>query len=166
MLRLIQNGLNKMPGQFRSFIWDPKLIISQIIALQCLFYATYIVFIYLLDIAGRFDASLDQIFTQIDLDLFEDTGRVNVIGFFLNSLTSAAGLWFIVKRTKLCLDFAFTVHFVHFCCCWVYSGHIPQTLSWWIINVIGLALMTVCGEFLCMRSEMKAIPLLGPKTDL
>lgn len=79
---------------------------------------------------------------------------------------SAAGLWFIVKRTKLCLDFAFTVHFVHFCCCWIYSGHIPQTLSWWIINVIGLALMTVCGEFLCMRSEMKAIPLLGPKTDL
>lgn len=79
---------------------------------------------------------------------------------------SALGLWFIVRRTKLCLDFAFTTHFVHFFFCWIFSGHLPQTLSWWIINIIGIAIMTVVGEFLCMKTEMKAIPLMGPKTDL
>jgi hypothetical protein len=65
MLRLIRNGFTKMPGHFRSYIWDPKLIIAQIFAIQCQFYVTYTLFVYILDILGRFDASLDQIFTQI-----------------------------------------------------------------------------------------------------
>lgn len=81
---------------------------------------------------------------------------------------SAVAIWYIVQRAKLCLDFAVTTHFLHFLGCWIFNRHIPQTLPWWILNVIGCALMTVCGEFLCMRTEMKAIPLsmVGAKVDL
>ena len=80
---------------------------------------------------------------------------------------SALGLWFIVCRTKQCLDFAVTLHLFHFIVCSIYNGHIPNTLSWWILNIVGMTLMTVIGEFLCMRTEMKAIPLsMGPKVDL
>lgn len=80
---------------------------------------------------------------------------------------SALGLWLIVGRTKQCLDFSLTVHFIHFVISWIYNGHIPHTVSWWILNLVGVTLMTVLGEFLCMRSEIKAIPVgLGPKVDL
>jgi hypothetical protein len=48
MLRLIRNGFTKMPGHFRSYIWDPKLIIAQIFAIQCQFYVTYTLFVYIL----------------------------------------------------------------------------------------------------------------------
>lgn len=167
MLSLFRNRFRTMPGHFRSNVWDPVLIISQIVTLVCEFYCVFGLWIYLMDIIGKFDASRDQIFTQTDLDLLEDSGRVNVIAFLLNSLTSALALWFVVQKSKLCLDFSMTVHFFHFLCCWIYNGHIPQTLPWWIINIISVALMTVIGEFLCMRSEMKAIPVgMGPRTDL
>lgn len=88
--------------------------------------------------------------------------------YFLSCLYfSALGLWFIVGRTKQCLDFSLTVHFIHFVISWIYNGHIPHTVSWWILNLVGVTLMTVLGEFLCMRSEIKAIPVgLGPKVDL
>lgn len=89
--------------------------------------------------------------------------KYHVLYFF-----SAVAIWYIVQRAKLCLDFAVTTHFLHFLGCWIFNRHIPQTLPWWILNVIGCALMTVCGEFLCMRTEMKAIPLsmVGGKVDL
>lgn len=168
MFGLLRNRFKMNGGHFRSHVWDPKLLCLQIVAMQCQFYFMFGMWTYLMDIIGRFDASMDQLFTQTDLDLLEDSGRVQVIAFLLNSLTSAVAIWYIVQRAKLCLDFAVTTHFLHFLGCWIFNHHIPQTLPWWILNVIGCAIMTVCGEFLCMRTEMKAIPLsmVGAKVDL
>lgn len=76
-------------------------------------------------------------------------------------------LWYIVERTKQCMDFSCTWHFIHLIVCWFYNGHFPTTFSWWALNVACATLMCVCGEFLCLRTELAAIPLsLGPKTDL
>ncbi len=76
-------------------------------------------------------------------------------------------LWYVVQRTKLCLDFTCTVHFFHVLVCWAYNGHLGNTLSWWVINTVCVTLMCVSGEFLCMRTELKAIPVnMTPKVDL
>lgn len=169
MLSLVRNRLRipRMAGQFRSNVWDPALIVSQIIAMQSQFYVFLGLWSYILNLIGKFDTSLDQVFTQTDLDVLEDSGRLNVIALLINSLTSALALWFVVQRTKLCLDFAVTTHLIHLIGCWIFNGHFPATLPWWVINIISIALMTVTGEFLCMRTEMKAIPLsMGPKADL
>ncbi|KAL5022143.1 hypothetical protein ScPMuIL_001298 [Solemya velum] len=155
-----------MPGQFRSNVWDPLLIIAQIISLQCQFYITLGAWVYILDLIGRFDLSLEQMFTQVDIGFYEDSGRTNLIAFALNSLTSSFGLWVIVRRTRQCLDFAATTHVIHFIVCWIYTGHIPHTLAWWVTNIVCVTLMTVLGEYLCMKSEMKAIPIIGQKVDL
>ncbi len=53
-----------MPGQFRSNLWDPLLIIAQIVCMQSFYYVSLGLWILLLDLIGRFDVSLDQIFTQ------------------------------------------------------------------------------------------------------
>ena len=80
---------------------------------------------------------------------------------------SSLALWNIVQRTKLCLDFTCTVHFFHVIFCWCYNGFPPTSFSWWVINVICVTLMCVSGEFLCMRTELKAIPVsMSSKVDL
>ncbi|CAL1674999.1 unnamed protein product [Lasius platythorax] len=57
------------------------------------------------------------------------------------------------------MDFACTAHFIHLICCWVYNGTYPTSFSWWCLNLVSLCIMCVCGEFLCMRTELQAIPL-------
>lgn len=57
-----------------------------------------------------------------------------------------------------CLDFAATAHLIHLIVCTIYAGF-PTTLTWWLLNLACMALMSVIGEFICMRTELKAIPV-------
>ncbi|KAJ8378750.1 hypothetical protein AAFF_G00236700 [Aldrovandia affinis] len=51
--------------------------------------------------------------------------------------------------------------------CWVYNTHLLAALSWWLVNVVCIVLMAVIGEYLCMQTELRAIPLNnGPKSNL
>ncbi|KAF4078992.1 hypothetical protein AMELA_G00187950 [Ameiurus melas] len=135
-----------MASQFRSYIWDPVLIISQIILMQCIYYS----------------------FVCRGILGFSTThGRLSMMAFILNSLTCALGLWLFIRRGKQCLDFTVTVHFFHMIGCWIYNSHLPAALSWWLVNVACIALMAVIGEYLCMRTELRAIPVnSGPKSNL
>ncbi|KAH3849890.1 hypothetical protein DPMN_092294 [Dreissena polymorpha] len=155
-------------GTFRSNVWDPVLIICQIVSMQCQYIVTLGIWVHLLNVLCGYNTTIDQLFTQADKGLFtEGPGKANTMAYALNCLTSALGLWIIVGRTKQCLDFSLTTHVIHFVTCWIVNGHLPHTVSWWILNLVGVTLMTVLGEFLCMRSEIKAIPLgMGSKVDL
>lgn len=46
----------------------------------------------------------------------------------------------------------------------------PVNMSWWLLNAVCAAIMCVCGEFLCLRTELKEIPVgyaaLNSKADL
>ena len=57
-----------------------------------------------------------------------------------------------------CLDFAATAHLIHLIVCTIYAGF-PTSLTWWLLNLACMALMSVIGEFICMRTELKAIPV-------
>lgn len=156
-----------MAGQFRSSVWDPILILSQIAAIQGAFYVSLGFWIFIMDyIVGTYK-SLDQIFGYEELQFKEFHGRMIMGAFVLNAFTGAIALWYVVQRTKQCLDFTATTHLFHFIVCWAYNGAFPTTISWWLVNIVDIIIMTVLGEFLCMRSEMKAIPLsMVPKVDL
>ncbi|XP_002742438.1 protein SYS1 homolog isoform X2 [Saccoglossus kowalevskii] len=156
-----------MSGSFRTNIWDPGLIIAQMLALQSIYYFFLGLWLVLVDCISQASRSVDQMFSYEDLEFKSFNGKLIMIAFVLNSLTGAGGLWLLISRTRQCLDFAATVHLYHLIVCWIYNGSFPMTLSWWLVNVACLALMTVLGEFLCMRSEMTAIPVsVGAKSDL
>jgi len=156
-----------MAGQFRSSVWDPMLIGSQIITMQCVFYVCLGLWISLMEVLAGDSASLDYIFNYEEIQFRKQSGRLIIAAFALNSLTCAVGLWYVVRRTKQCLDFTMTVHIFHLLACWIYSGIFPSSLSWWLLSLVCTTLMCVSGEFLCMRTELKAIPVsLGPKADL
>ncbi|KAG7478289.1 hypothetical protein MATL_G00079060 [Megalops atlanticus] len=156
-----------MASHFRSYIWDPVLIISQIILMQCIYYSFLGLWLAGVDSLVHNNRSLDQIFSYELLGFSTLQGRLSMMAFILNSLTCALGLWFFIRRGKQCLDFTVTVHFFHMIGCWIYNTHLPAALSWWLVNVACMALMAVIGEYLCMRTELRAIPVnSGPKSNL
>ncbi|XP_077582021.1 protein SYS1 homolog isoform X2 [Stigmatopora nigra] len=156
-----------MGSHFRSYIWDPVLIVFQIVLMQCIYYSflgLWLAGVYRL-VETR--SSLDQIFSYEMLSFASILGRLSMTAFILNSLTCALGLWFFVRRGKQCLDFTVTVHFFHLIGCWIYNSQFPSTLAWWLVNLACMALMAVIGEYLCMRTELRAIPVnSGPKSNL
>ncbi|KAB0395537.1 protein SYS1 homolog [Neophocaena asiaeorientalis asiaeorientalis] len=94
-------------------------------------------------------------------------GRLSTMSFVLNALTCALGLLYFIRRGKQCLDFTVTVHFFHLLGCWFYSSRFPSALTWWLVQAVCIALMAVIGEYLCMRSELKEIPLnSAPKSSV
>ncbi|KAK2177623.1 hypothetical protein NP493_589g02003 [Ridgeia piscesae] len=156
-----------MPGQFRSYVWDPVLIIGQILSMQSAFYLGLGLWIVVVDYILASHRSLDQVFSYEDLQTRDVKGSLTMVTYALNALSCSVGLWYVVRRTKQCWDFAMTMHFFHLLACWAFNHHLPHSLSWWLINIVSIIITTVCGEFLCMRTEMKAIPLsMGPKADL
>ena len=66
----------------------------------------------------------------------------------------------IVRRAKLCLDFACTFYFYHLLFTWHYGGF-PAGLLWWLMMGASLCGMAMFGEYLCMRKEMEPILLTG-----
>ena len=58
------------------------------------------------------------------------------------------------------LDFTCSMHLFHLIGCMCYKSF-PSTVSWWLIQIVCITLMVVLGEYLCMRTEMREIPLLG-----
>ncbi|KAK6616858.1 hypothetical protein RUM43_014999 [Polyplax serrata] len=159
--------MKKYSGQFRITIWDPILIVSQIVALQAVFYLSLGGILFLMDVLLDSSRSLDHLFKYQEIHVRDLGGKLVIVGFVINALMGSVGLWFIVERTKQCLDFSSTTHLIHLMACWNYNSSFPNTISWWLLNLACLAIMCVSGEFLCLRSELRAIPInLTPKVDL
>ncbi|XP_072169337.1 protein SYS1 homolog [Diadema setosum] len=155
-----------MGASFRSYVWDPLLLIAQILAMQSVFYVCFGLWLILIDYILDHPKSLNQVFGYDCLDFSSSRGRMTAAVYVLNALTCAVGLWFIVQRTKKCTDFSVTLHFVHFIACWIYNNQIPNSIAWWLTNIGCIALTTVLGEYMCMRSELRDIPLSGARADL
>lgn len=64
-----------MASQFRSYIWDPVLIISQIILMQCIYYSFLGLWLAGVDGLVHTNRSLDQIFSY-EVSLLSPEKRV------------------------------------------------------------------------------------------
>ena len=155
-----------MSGRFRSYVWDPFLIMSQIILLQCVFYSTLGLVIAVCVSLGGYTPSLNLMFHTTSIHYVGQANRLVLIAHMINSLFGALALWYIIQRAKQCLDFTCTLHFIHFIICCIYSSHFPTYITWWLVQLACIVLMVVVGEYLCFRSDMKDIPLVGSKADV
>nr|CAG4635115.1 EOG090X0FH3 [Alona affinis] len=156
-----------MSGSFRISVWDPALILSQIVALQSIMYVSLGLFVVVLlhMIAGH-PISIDYIFKHQWTFAIDFLYKHNII-ILLKSPSSAASLWAIVQRTKLCLDFSATAHLLHLAASLIYNSAWPSSASWWVLQFSCATVTCVLGEFLCLRSEMKSIPLgMSARVDL
>jgi len=66
----------------------------------------------------------------------------------------------VVERAKKCLDFTVTLYSLHLLFCCAYRGW-PRSLEWWLLNGAGMGVMAALGEWLCLRKEMRDIPIVS-----
>ena len=169
MVKLFSNLSSKfyhrMVGHFRYTVWDPPLIIAQIISMISILYGGLGFCLLILDYIIGTPISLGQVFSYSEIHTKGWNGKIVLAAFTINSLCCSIGLWFIVQRTKQCLDFSVTIHLFHLIACCYYNGYFPITYSWWLLNAVCVTVMCVCGEFLCMKSELSSIPVT-PRANL
>lgn len=65
---------------------------------------------------------------------------------------------YLIERAKKCLDFAATLFLFHLFISIVYGGW-PSSLTWWVVNGTGLVVMSLLGEYLCIKRELREIPI-------
>ena len=99
--------------------FDPRLIFTQIAALQSFHYAFLSLFLQFSSVLfGRRPATLDAVFASGGLELWSsDAASVLAAG--------AAGAFLlavIVEKSKKCLDFAATLFLLHLLACTLYPG--------------------------------------------
>lgn len=152
-------------GSFRTYIWDPFLIISQIITMQCLFYFTFGTILSTLFLLVSVPPSMSHLLNPDHLSLSNLENTLVVVAASLNALATAALLCIVVQRAKLCLDFTCTIHFLHMILCWFYYGKL-MTFSSLIIQIICISITAVFGEYLCFKNDMKPINLGSGRADL
>jgi hypothetical protein len=140
--------------------FHPKLITTQIIAIQCLHYALLAFFIQINAVFYGSNVTMDRIFTDTYIRVWHARGWPDVLAVLLASLAGSVLLALIVEKTKKCLDFGFTLFLIHLLACILYNGF-PTVLDWWIVHVFGMICTVLLGEYLCSRRELDDIPLLA-----
>jgi len=142
---------------FYDSTFDPKLILGQIVVMQCLFYLNLGGILIMLDTMVGNNISMRQILGPLRMETLADW--LTIFCFVLNAVVAAGCLLIVVERAKKCLDFAATVHLFHFLFC-LFFGGMPN-IAWFIWNIVFMVIMAVLGEYICMKRELKEIPMRG-----
>ncbi|KAL3511810.1 hypothetical protein ACH5RR_024527 [Cinchona calisaya] len=143
---------------YGAVVWDPWLIVAQIVCLQCLYYLNLGVFLAILVGTRVSRMSLFYFFDFAAVAASTVTGWSVIASFILSSLVGAAFLVYLVERAKKCLDFSATLYITHIFICIIYGGW-PSSITWWVVNVTGLAVMVLLSKRLCIRRELREIPI-------
>ncbi|PSS17909.1 hypothetical protein CEY00_Acc12600, partial [Actinidia chinensis var. chinensis] len=143
---------------YGTVVWDPWLIVAQILCFQCLYYLTLGVFMAILVGTRVSRMSLVYFFDYATVSGSTVSGWCVIASFILSSLTGAVYMPYLIERAKKCLDFSATLYIIHLFICIIYGG-LPSSLTWWVVNGTGVAVMALLGEYLCIRRELREIPI-------
>ncbi|CAN7123744.1 unnamed protein product [Brassica rapa subsp. narinosa] len=143
---------------YGTAVWDPWLIVGQIICLQCSFYLSLGVFMILFLGLRVPRLSLVYFFDYATLTTSTLTGWCVIASFLCASLAGAVYMIFLVERARKCLDFSATLYIIHLFFCILYGGW-PSSMAWWVVNGTGLAVMALLAEYLCIKREQREIPM-------
>ncbi|KAJ2158843.1 hypothetical protein GGF46_003462 [Coemansia sp. RSA 552] len=144
---------------FRRTAWDPILIVSQIVTLQCFGYGTFSFLMILAAILTDVQLSPQLLF---DSTLVRgDTVEGWVIGCGLVSMGAAniLPLVYMVERSRLCVDFSLTFFAVHLILVWWNQAAPPTGLLWWLVVGGSGCLMALGGRAACLRRELLPIAI-------
>jgi hypothetical protein len=144
--------------------FQPKLIVLQIVALQCGWYVFATLSLFLFNTLFLTRVSLGHVFTDEFIETETIPGWVEILHVMLCALACSVLLVVVVERSRQCLDFSVTLYFIHVCACTFYGGRLPRGTSWWVTHGVALVLTVVLGEYLCSRRELSEIPLAGVLT--
>ncbi|XP_011623356.1 protein SYS1 homolog [Amborella trichopoda] len=150
---------------YGAVVWDPWLIVAQIVCLQCLYYMTLGFFIWVLVGARVPRLTLVYFFDYSALNASTVTGWCVIASFLMSAFSGAGYMLLLIERAKKCLDFSATLFIIHLFISIIYGGW-PSSLTWWVVNGTGLAVMALLGEWLCIRRELREIPITRLRSNV
>ena len=81
--------------------------------------------------------------------------------YLISSNFSAYYLKFIIKRSRLCLDFSLTCHLIQLLTVSIYNKEFPLNFVWWTVTILSAWLMTEKSRSLCIKTELLPIGTSG-----
>ncbi|KAL6709541.1 hypothetical protein ACN47E_001476 [Coniothyrium glycines] len=142
---------------------SPTRILSQIVLLQLAYYGCAAVLIVFTALVAGKEVSVDLLFNWRSLRGDTTVGWTLGLVWVLNSLIEVIFILLLIARSKLVLDFALTVHFIHLIVTSFYTHAIPANLFWWALQVCSATIMTSLGVWVCQYRELRPINF-GSKT--
>ncbi|KAF2641405.1 hypothetical protein P280DRAFT_425891 [Massarina eburnea CBS 473.64] len=142
---------------------SPTRILSQIVVLQLAYYACAAVLIIFTALVAGKEIDIDLLFSWRTLRGDTTVGWTLGLVWVLNSLTCAVFILLLIARSKLVLDFALTIHFIHLIVTSLYSHAIPANFFWWALQICSASVMTSLGVWACQWRELRPINF-GTKT--
>ena len=143
---------------FFSAEFDPLRLTGQIILLQSSFYLVYCTILYLFHLTLQLPLHCALLLSAKSLTVpAQWTGTIILL---LTSCSVPFLIQRIIMRTKLCLDFTFTLFFLHIVITILYDGFVvPTSIYFWSVYGSLLVIITIISERLCMQMELSDIPL-------
>lgn len=142
-------------GKFHKSVFDPKLIVLQIVCLQCFF---YLVMGSVLAVFHGNAVNLKHMFSDRYMSMSTATGWADMTATVVSGISGGMALGMLVERAKKCLDHTSTLFIFHLFLTWIYGGF-PHQTEWWSCSILSLIIMVLLGEWLCVRQEMQEIQL-------
>ncbi|RYP25722.1 hypothetical protein DL768_011417 [Monosporascus sp. mg162] len=139
----------------------PLRILGQIAALQGIYYAAALVLMVFTTLVAGSQFSLDLVFGWSSLR--GDTTQGWLMGFVWLCCAGAVivAMVALISRSKLVLDFALTLHFIHLLVVTLYTGILPRNAMWWATMVASSALTVAGGTYGCRWRELRPINFGG-----
>jgi hypothetical protein len=142
-----------MPSNTR---FNPRMVLYQLVAVQAVFYLSYISAGVFVSLLWGVPFSLNQFFDCSMVSFGTSWGRIITFGIWTAGLVVAFSLPRLIERTRKCFDFVFSLLCFHLIICWISNGFF-MTYAWWIVYSVFGIVTTVAGEFLCLRIEKREI---------
>ncbi|KAK2751719.1 hypothetical protein FQN55_009160 [Onygenales sp. PD_40] len=139
----------------------PLKIVKKILLLQVAYYACASVLILFTALVAGTAFSPDLILSWQSLRGDTTVGWTLGLVWLLNSSIGAIFLLLWVARSKLVLDFALTIHFIHLLVTSFYTHSLPTNWLWWGLQFASAALMTFLGMWACQWRELRPITFGG-----
>lgn len=102
--------------------FDAVLILLQIASMQCFYYLAMGTLWGVMHVIFSSPVSLEHFFSPKFVNFVTIGGWIESISVLLCAVVGAYLLSAIVERSKKCVDFTFTLYFVHILCCSMYSS--------------------------------------------
>lgn len=153
----VRGGSRLRQASMKNF--NPRLIFSQIVALQCFHYLFLGLLFQINWVLYGQSVKIERMFTDDYLKIWHNGWQDAIAVFLSYAVVGAFLMAVIVEKSKKCLDFSFTLFVVHLLIVCAYDGF-PSTWDWWIVHICSMVTMVLFGEYLCARREMEDIPLL------
>lgn len=143
----------------------PLKILSQIAALQAIYYTSALVLMFFTAAVAGNPFTLDLVFGWEAVRGDNTQGWLNgFIWCLVGGLVLPLSLTAIVQRSKLILDFALTTHFIHLVVVTLYTTpewSLPRHTAWWLTMGISSLASFLLGSWGCRYRELQPITFGG-----